>query len=150
MNNIDISAENIAMPEWEKKAHILVQKVLDKLGCDNWNLSILFCDDAFIQDLNKRFRNKDEATDVLSFPLGETIIEDGEECYEAGDIVISLETLENNSRYFNVSRDEELRRLLIHGILHLKGHDHASNDESEPMLRMQERILAEIEACPDG
>jgi probable rRNA maturation factor len=60
------------------------------------------------------------------------------------DIVISLDTLKENARRFNVSEDEELRRLLIHGILHLDGMDHKTNEETEPMLLLQEEIITEF------
>jgi probable rRNA maturation factor len=118
--------------------------VLERLQRDNWDLSVLFCGDAYIRSLNERFRQQDEATDVLSFALGETIPEAGEYRYVPGDIVISLETLAENARYFKVSEDEELRRLLIHGTLHLDGWDHGTNGEHEPMLQLQERLLAEL------
>jgi probable rRNA maturation factor len=100
---------------------------------------VLFCNNLYIKKLNAQYRNKDEATDVLSFPLGETG-PDGQ--YLAGDIVISLDALDENSRYFNVTQDEELRRLLIHGILHLSGADHDTNNGKEPMLETQEALLA--------
>jgi rRNA maturation RNase YbeY len=59
-----------------------------------------------------------------------------------GDIVISLETLKTNAAYFHVDEDEELRRLIIHGILHLAGFDHPTNNPEEPMLVLQEKILS--------
>jgi probable rRNA maturation factor len=62
----------------------------------------------------------------------------------AGDIVISIKNLQENSKYFKVSEDEELRRLLVHGILHLAGEDHESNSPEEAMLRRQEEILARL------
>ncbi|MDR2109756.1 MAG: rRNA maturation RNase YbeY, partial [Spirochaetaceae bacterium] len=79
----------------------------------------MLCNNPYIRSLNARFRNTDEATDVLSFPLGAAAPDDqtGESRYLPGDIVISLESLAENSAYFRVSQDEELRRLLIHGIL---------------------------------
>jgi probable rRNA maturation factor len=100
---------------------------------------VLFCNNRYIKSLNTQYRNKDEATDVLSFPLGETG-PDGQ--FLAGDLVISLASLEENARFFKVSADEELRRLLIHGILHLSGYDHKTNEAKEPMLIEQEKILA--------
>jgi probable rRNA maturation factor len=118
--------------------------VLDRLGLDGWDLAAVFCGDAYIRGLNARFRGKDEATDVLSFSLGETVEENGETRYLPGDIVISLETLTENAGYFQVSPDEELRRLLIHGILHLNGMDHATNADIEPMLALQEALLSEL------
>jgi probable rRNA maturation factor len=106
---------------------------------------VLLCDNAYIRDLNFRYRNRDEPTDVLSFALGETVPGGaGEERYLPGDIVLSLQARGENTEYFKVSEDEELRRLLIHGILHLNGMDHGSNEAEEPMLRLQEQILTEL------
>lgn len=144
MNRVEISAEGIEIPPWADNAEVFIQKVLAYLKWNQWDLSLVFCDDACIRDLNMRFRGKDEATDILSFPLGESIDEGGETRFLPGDLLISLETLKENARYFAVSEDEELRRLLIHGILHLGGFDHASNAETEPMLQFQETIVAEL------
>jgi probable rRNA maturation factor len=141
VNRVDIGAEGVELPDWAGRAAEFAAAVCDKLSCDNWDISVLFCNDGFIRGLNRRFRGKDEPTDVLSFPLGETLTEDGERRYASGDIVISLETLASNSKAFNVDEDEELRRLLIHGILHLKGYDHATNSPEEEMLLLQERLL---------
>jgi probable rRNA maturation factor len=144
MNRVDVSAEGVALPDWAGKAEEFTVAVCDKLCCDDWDVSVLFCSDAFIKDLNRRYRNRDEPTDVLSFPLGGTVTEGGQRRYASGDIVISLETLSANSKAFNVGEDEELRRLLIHGILHLKGFDHATNEPEEEMLRLQEGLLREM------
>jgi probable rRNA maturation factor len=129
------------MPPWVQAAHSYVQKILEKLALEDWELSVLFCNNRYIKSLNAQFRNKDEATDVLSFPLGE---QSPEGRFLAGDIVISLEALEENARFFKVSQDEELRRLLIHAILHLSGEIHAGNEAEEPMLKIQEKLLAQV------
>jgi probable rRNA maturation factor len=144
MNRVDLSASDTPLPAWSEEIHAYVLKVLDHLARDKWDLSVLFCSDAYIRELNARFRDQDEPTDVLSFALGETVEEDGEERYLPGDIVISLETLRENARYFGVPQEEELRRLLIHGILHLDGMDHAGNAGEEPMLQLQENILTAL------
>ena len=68
--------------------------------------------------------------------------EEGTEWFTAGDIVISLDSLKKNCSDFEVSEDEELKRLLIHGILHLAGYDHSDNSPEQEMLKLQERILA--------
>ncbi|MDR2182110.1 MAG: rRNA maturation RNase YbeY, partial [Treponema sp.] len=65
-----------------------------------------------------------------------------------GDIVISLDALAENAVFFDVSPEDELRRLLIHGILHLTGMDHATNEMAEPMLQKQEALLGELSAEP--
>jgi probable rRNA maturation factor len=139
MNKVFFSSEEIPLPPWTGAAGSFIKSVLKKQNLKNWELSVLFCNSRYIKKLNAQYRNKDEATDVLSFPLGETG-PDGQ--YLAGDIVISLDALRENSRYFNVAEDEELRRLLIHGILHLSGADHDTNNGKEPMLETQESLLA--------
>jgi probable rRNA maturation factor len=117
--------------------------VLGRVGKDGWDLAVVFCGDDEMSALNKTWRGKDEATDVLSFPDGEAFEEGGERRVNAGDIVISTETLKANAAYFSVEETTELRRLIIHGILHLAGYDHETNDASEPMLELQEKILAD-------
>jgi len=147
MNRIGISVRNTPLPQWSKTLKIFALKVLAHLGRDKWKLSILLCDDGTISELNFRYRGEDEPTDVLSFNMGEWDTPHGvlpREHFKVGDIVISLDTLKENARRFNVKEDEELRRLLIHGILHLDGMDHETNNKDEPMLLLQEEILAEF------
>ena len=141
MNKVFFRAEELCMPPYRKAAGLFIKKVLALLALDKWELSVLFCNNRYIKTLNARYRGKDEATDVLSFPIGETS-PDGR-CL-AGDIVISLDALEENARFFKVPADEELRRLLVHGILHLIGEDHGGNKAGEPMLKTQEEILARL------
>lgn len=117
--------------------------VLEKLGKDKWEVSVLFTGDAFIQKLNRDYRGKDEPTDVLSFAQvdsKEAFPAEGGRFY-AGDIVISTETLAKNANYFNISMNEELKRLLVHGLLHLSGLNHENNNPDQPMLVEQEKIL---------
>ncbi len=148
MNFVDISVEGIDTPEWLDRARDFALAVLGKLEKDGWDLSILICDDHFIRGLNRQYRDRDEATDVLSFEQGEHYRDpDGTERYLAGDIVISLEALARNAQNFGVGADEELKRLLLHGILHLSGLDHEDNDPDRPMLKLQESILRDMGAA---
>lgn len=152
-NRILISAqEEIKVPDWfdEEKIKSYVEKVLEKLGFDGEEISILFCDDKEIQDLNKNYRDIDSPTDILSFENGSEYEDDEGTWKEAGDIAISFETLPKNAEYFGVSENEELKRLLIHGVLHLNGYDHGeehidkgSAPECE-MLVLQEKTLQEF------
>jgi probable rRNA maturation factor len=139
MNNIAVKAQNISMPSWAETTEDFAQKVLQQISRDNWDLSIVFCDDALIKSMNSQYRGKDEATDILSFGMGEHI-PGGR--FLAGDIIISLDTLRENAAYFNESEDRELRRLIIHGILHLDGMEHSAKDA--PMLVLQEDILSRL------
>lgn len=149
MNRVSISAEEVPLPAWAEQAETAAERVVHALNHHNWDVSILVCGNEFIQNLNQHYRKIPEPTDVLSFSLGECVMENDEERFYAGDIVISLPMLAANAAYFNVSEDEELKRLIVHGILHLEGRDHATNNtKAEPMLVLQEKILEELQNKP--
>jgi probable rRNA maturation factor len=139
MNRVEIVADEAPPPVPRKTVRAFAERILDMMNAENWTVTLVFCSDAFIQNLNKQYRQKDEPTDVLSFATGET----RRGRFYAGDIIISVETLEKNARYFSVDKHEELRRLIVHGILHLSGMDHVTNDEHETMLILQEKIMKE-------
>ena len=141
MNKVEIRTEEVPPPYWTGAAGSFIQSVLEILGLNNWELSVLLCNNKYIKSLNAEYLNKDEPTDILSFPLGEQIPGGP---FLAGDLVISLDALEENAVFFKVSEDEELRRLLVHGILHLSGYNHNTNEAGEPMLKIQEEILARL------
>ncbi|MBQ0052248.1 MAG: rRNA maturation RNase YbeY [Treponema sp.] len=152
-NRILISVqEEIQAPEWfdEAKIENYVQAVLEKLGYDDEEISILFCNDEEIQMLNKTYRDIDSATDILSFENGTEYEDEEGKWYEAGDIAISFDTLPKNADYFKVSQNEELKRLLIHGCLHLNGYDHGEEhietgvEPTDEMLKLQEQVLKEF------
>ena len=143
-NRIVIDCEDgMNRPDWLEKVSPFVTKVLERLDIDNWELSILFCRDPFIQTLNKQYRDIDSPTDVLSFEQGDEYIDDEDiTWYNAGDIVISLDTLLKNAEQFGVTEDDELKRLLVHGVLHLDSMDHEDNSPEQEMLQFQEHLLA--------
>ena len=148
MNNVIVNTDGDPLPSWSDAIRGYALKVLNEIKRDNWELSIMLCDDKTITNLNRQYRNKDQPTDILSFNLGETVKKGKKEVYLPGDIVISLETLRENAQYFQITEDEELRRLVIHGILHLDGMDHkgviSDTEEDEPMLIFQEEILKKL------
>jgi probable rRNA maturation factor len=146
MNQIDISCNGTKPPLPFPALKAFVQAALALIGKDNWDVSLVFCKDAEMQRLNKAYRGRDEPTDVLSFPLGDEYTLEHETRRTAGDIVISTDTLRENSAFFKVNELDELRRLLVHGLLHLAGNDHETNDPSEPMLVLQEEILGKLKA----
>lgn len=146
-NEIFISLSEVDPPPWIELCRVFCLKALNRIGVTNWEVSLLFCNDAVIRGLNSRFRGYDKATDVLSFPQCEPVVEGNlqvpdSEKWPAGDVVISLDTLQRNAEDNNISEDEELKRLLIHGFLHLKGMDH--HEEKSEMLKIQESILWEF------
>ena len=148
-NRILVSVqEELTSPVRLEQIEPYLQKVLAALGYDGQEISVLFCNDRFIQALNKQYRSIDAPTDILSFEDGETYTdEDGSEWLSAGDMVLSVETLPKNAAYFGVSQNEELKRLLIHGTLHLNGYDHGDAHlepgiaPTDEMLTLQESVL---------
>ncbi len=144
MNTVAIDVQELTEPAWLDRAAAFAVKVMAAAALDSWDLSLLFCGQDFIAGLNKEYRGKDGPTDVLSFSLGEWYESESGRRYMAGDVVVCPPILEKNAAEFGVTEDEELRRLIIHGILHLSGLDHQTNDSTEPMLARQEALLAAL------
>lgn len=116
--------------------------LLRSLGRPRAELSVLLCDDPFIQDLNLQWRKKDAPTDVLSFPMGDDDV--------LGDIVISLDTARRQAEERGHDLETELRVLLVHGLLHLVGHDHELPGQDVTMAAEENRLLACLGVAPVG
>ncbi len=102
-------------------------------------LSLSFIKDEKMRELNRTYRNIDRTTDVLSFPQGE-----GPGTTLLGDVVISLDTAERNSRRYGVEREEEIKKLIVHGILHLLGYDHKKKKEREEMRDKENEVMLSL------
>lgn len=102
-------------------------------------ISITFLAEDEVRDLNRRYLAADRATDVLAFQLG-----DGDELL--GDIYIAPEVAGRNACEHDVAVEEEVLRLVVHGILHLLGHDHPEGDErgESEMFRLQETVVRRL------
>ena len=115
-------------------------------------LHVLLVNDARMREINFAFRKKDKPTDVLSFPQftpqemrGKKRVSSASGSY-LGDLVISTETTLRQAKQFGVTKQQELLRLLVHGVLHLCGYDHENVPASEAQ-RMRRRERAVREAC---
>ena len=119
----------------------LAVKALWRLGVRSGEVGVLICDDPTIRALNRDFRHKDAATDVLSFPGGEA--EPGAAPY-LGDVAISLETAGRQAAAAGVPVCRELETLLLHALLHLIGYDHETDQGEMEALetRLREELLA--------
>jgi len=144
LNRVELSTEEFPMPKWAGNLKKFTKKTLAVLEKDKWDVSVVLCGDKTISALNSRYRKKAGPTDILSFDLDETDEFPGGGSRKHGEIIISLDSMRYNTARFNINEDEELRRLLIHGILHLDGMDHGSNDKNEPMLVLQEKVLTQL------
>ena len=108
-------------------------------------LCLTFVLDAEMRDLNKSYRNIDRTTDVLSFPQLDidegSAIKDEKDLVLLGDVVISTETALRHSEKYGVTLHQEIKKLIVHGILHLLGHNHKRKEETELMRRKERELL---------
>ncbi len=138
--SVEVSVEGVPAPRWKSRLPRFCARVMDEAGFAEWAVAVLLCGDPRIAALNGRYRGRQEATDVLSFPA-----DDGRRGSPVvGDIAISLETLRRNAASYGVSEEEELKRLLVHGILHLAGMDHGRG-KGGAMLSLQGKLLQRLE-----
>ncbi len=110
--------------------------VLRAIGKSEFTLSVAFLSGRIMQAVNYRFLKKNRPTDVLSFDYGHTTV-DGNPFM--GEVLISPEVAAQNAKSYRTHPDREIKKLLIHGILHLAGHDHEIDDGS--MHRLQKKLM---------
>jgi probable rRNA maturation factor len=108
------------------------------IGAGNRDATIVFVSDAAIRKLNRQFRGKDYATDVLSFPSQPESFETGTET-NLGEIVISLDRAQAQAKENGLSLVNEVEQLILHGLLHLCGHDHETDDGEMNRLELKIR-----------
>ncbi len=134
------------------------QTLLDALGYANFDLGIWLTTNPTIRKYNREYRKKDAATDILSFPFypdlkaGEKIIlrqaQDerglGEEEKNLGDLIISLEYVKVDAKKLNVSFNDRMKRLLVHGICHLLGYDHMNDKDYQKMIKKERELAKKI------
>ncbi len=100
-------------------------------------ISYVFCSDQFLLDLNKSALNHDYFTDIITFDLRDNTQEPME-----AELYISLERVKENSSHFNTTFAHELKRVMVHGLLHLTGLNDASDEEKQHMRNMENHYLA--------
>ena len=142
-----------------QRKHLLPDGIKDKIReafdsvlknegvSDDAEITVTFVGDRKIRELNRRFRNIDRSTDVLSFPLGENGVYDTDpetERFMLGDVVISLEHAFSQAEEFGHSADREIVYLSVHSMLHLLGYDHMEPTEASVMREKEEKTMTEI------
>jgi probable rRNA maturation factor len=126
-------------PRWLKRKHL---RQFEQRGM----LSLMLVSNAKIRQLNRQFRGKDYATDVVSFPLvvsedGDVSIFPGDQTLELGEMIISLEKAEEQASEYGHSFEREFAFLFTHGLLHVLGFDHETKLEEKEMFGRQNKIL---------
>ncbi len=111
-----------------------IEKVLKHLKLsDKTEVCVSFIDDKAMRELNKKYKGIDRTTDVLSFRQDGDLL---------GDIVISFETAKRHAGIYKTTVEQEVERLLIHGVLHLLGYDHSKQSERKIMRDKEKELLA--------
>jgi probable rRNA maturation factor len=133
----------------ERRIERSARALLAASGRPAATLSLSFVGDAAMRRLNREHRGKDATTDVLSFPLYEPFASPrrptaGDPELMLGDIIISLDVAERQAAAYDATLEDEIERLLVHGIAHLLGHDHEKPAERARMLRTEKRLARAI------
>ena len=132
-----IDRENYLERGREKALVALTERILRYMDLpERSQVCLSFVSDEDMRELNRRYRKIDRTTDVLSFAQ-----RDGGDVGILGDVVISYDTAVRNSQRFSVTVEGEIRRLVVHGILHLLGFDHAEKKQRETMRGKESEIL---------
>ncbi|NDV77942.1 rRNA maturation RNase YbeY [Dysgonomonas sp. 511] len=133
---ISYNAEDVKMPPIKKRATTeWIKKVAESYGKKAGDIGYLFCSDEKILEVNKEYLQHDYYTDIITFDYSENDI-------ISGDIFISLDTVKSNAEQLSVGYNDELHRVIIHGILHLCGIKDKSADEEAQMREAENKALA--------
>ena len=133
---ITYNAENVKFPKIKRRETTAwIKKVAASYGRKVGEIGYLFCDDEKILEVNREYLQHDYYTDIITFDYDEDDI-------ISGDLIISLDTVKSNAELFHKNYDEELHRVIIHGILHLCGINDKGPGEREIMEAAENRALA--------
>jgi probable rRNA maturation factor len=128
-----------AAPALAKTAIAAALRCADAKLRPDAEISLLFCDDEFIRGLNQRWRGQDKSTNVLSFPAA-----DPAATPILGDIAIAFETMAREAADEGKSLAAHFSHLIVHGLLHLLGHDHQNATDAEVMEALERESLATL------
>ena len=146
MQGISFNLDNLQwkkeFPEYKTIISNAVKKTFqsENISSQNNHISVFLTSDENIKDLNLKYRNKNKATNVLAFPIQESI----EEQNYIGDLAISLEKIIFESNKYKIKKNKYLSKITIHGILHLLGYDHINDDDYEVMNEIEDRLINEL------
>lgn len=133
--SIVFDAEGVEMPSInESEINEWISKVVTSHDRELGDLAYIFCSDEKILEVNNEYLQHDYYTDIITFDYTE-------ENTISGDMFISLDTVRTNSELFNTNYDEELLRVIVHGVLHLCGYADATDEEESKMRELEDRAL---------
>lgn len=118
----------------EEKSSLWLKELISSEGKTEGDLSFIFCDDAYLLDINQKYLNHDTYTDIITFDYCEGDI-------ISSDVFISVERVEENSKIFDVCFVKELTRVMAHGVLHLIGYNDKTDEQSVEMRKKEEEKI---------
>jgi probable rRNA maturation factor len=119
-----------------RKTSKWIKDSINEEGSKLQSLNFIFCSDSYLLKINRDYLNHNTLTDIITFDQSES------KGSIQGDIFISIERITENARKFNVSRDTELHRVIIHGVLHLLGYGDKSPAKKTKMREKEDRYLS--------
>ncbi|MCY1041355.1 rRNA maturation RNase YbeY [Corallococcus sp. bb12-1] len=141
-NQVTVQVAHGQGGDYERLLTTWSRDYLKQLGLTNCELSLSLVGDRAIRRLNRTWRQKDKATDVLSFPAGDQP-KGMPGPRPLGDVVISLDTAKRQAKEYGRTLESEMGRYLAHGLLHLLGHDHEKPRDAKRMAALEEQLLGE-------
>jgi len=134
---IQFFSENtvFALPDEQGSAD-WIREVVAQAGFDAGAISFIFCSDGHLHAMNVEYLEHDTLTDVITFPYGEEPL--------SGDIFISVDRVAENAEGLGVPMLQELHRVMVHGVLHLMGHDDATPEAKAAMRALEDEALATL------
>lgn len=139
MDQVILALESVLVNILKKNPHF---KGVKEVG-----MTLTLCGKNKIRTLNREYRQKDKVTDVLSFPIydnlrpDQDVLEPNFEVMDLGDLVVCREVAEKQAREFNLTYEQEVIHLAVHGFLHLLGFDHEVSDEEEKIMEAHENKI---------
>ena len=117
-----------------------IKNIISAYNCRQGEISVIFCSDSYMLDINRRYLNHDYYTDIITFDYCEGAV-------VSGDLFISVDTVKANAEFYAVPFTDELYRVIIHGVLHLLKEDDITDDQKMHMRRAEDdalRVLKEL------
>ncbi len=127
--------EDTKIPKFKRRLYSnWIKSIVNKYGYKLGEINYIFCSDKYILEINRQYLNHDYFTDIITFNYNNDKL-------ISSDIYISIDTVAKNAEYYNVKFENELNRVMIHGILHLLGFDDKSEDEKIVMRKKEDEAL---------
>ncbi len=138
MNVISLFSEDIEY-QYPRRIDLLKAWIKDTLGKEERMLdylNIIFCSDSYLLKINQQYLHHDYYTDIITFDYGEAVVQ--------GELFISIDRVRDNARALNLSFEQELHRVIIHGVLHICGYRDKTKDEIKVIRQKEDQYLKKI------